>query len=230
MTNYNLNSLLIFLTRNREKSREMNQTQMMNEKIEEYVRNLELLGDEMCYNTSAEFMKFFPSNSEEKTFDLFKNFSQYLSSSIHSGSQVFNIEIHLTTDISEREKMELLKGTRPKGLMKHITSQPGKLRLFTHAFNIVLLDSQFCLYQSWGRAHSYRRVIRGEISDLPRFLNDLSVNIHNIFLNPSRLFQFFGLSASEFNKMCEYSQFRSLMAKSRDRTTQLQILSERKMV
>lgn len=203
------------------------------EYIETKVFELSKIGNEMCYKTSALFIDFFPGEIEEKSINTVENLIKYIS---NREFEVYNIELHLEINIPEYIKSKLIKNLPIYGLIKHMVNKPGKIRLFTHAFNIVLDDKNFSIYQSWFQAHKYRRVVRNERQYLEKYLNDISIALKNILVNPVKLFSLFNLTFNEFSKMCDYPTFYKLLERIRKSENdvasemKLQILVERKNI
>lgn len=197
--------------------------------IEKVANEIRKLGPEMCYVTSQKFIDSFPGTLRQGGFD---SFDEFIYSIRPNEEAIYNVEIHLTVELPDEEKEAFIKGIPLRGMMKHVTNKPKKLRLFTHAFNIVVLKDEFRIYQSWGRAHVYRLVEANAIEMLPRFLNNINRGLKGILNDPTAIFIACGLSYREFNRMCHFEAYNTLMKRLHERNVQtsLVILSDKKHI
>lgn len=171
-----------------------NSSTNVGEHIEERIANIECLNKEtMCYKTSEAFIQSFHPSSpiQEITTYSFQHFAALI-----EPGYVYNIEMHFTTP----RLANPLHHLNTRGVLTHVLRHPNELRVFTHAFNLVVTPTAFIQAQSWCVLQKYHSTT---IDSKEQWFEALGDIIHDFLSRPYELFAFFGVSRNGLGRICD---------------------------
>ena len=164
-------------------------TQTIESMFDKHIVNMR--NQTMCYVTSEKFIQSF---NQPITTHIVYDFDEFIS--LIEPGYVYNIELHFTTPKLPKP----LKGLNTKGVLTHVLRHPDELRVFTHAFNLVVTENEMYHGQSWCRLQKYRYSL---IEFKEQWFETLGNVIQKFLSHPYELFAFFGVSKGDLTRICD---------------------------